>query len=106
MISGHRRCRACALAGLTTLKCEVRELTRDEAVIIMVESNLQRSVILPSEKAFAYKMRLDAMKRQAGRTPKDNLTPVVSDSPTLRTNEIMGKEVGESREQIRRYIAR
>ena len=106
LISGHRRCRACALAGLTTLKCEVRELTRDEAVIIMVESNLQRSVILPSEKAFAYKMRLDAMKRQAGRTPKDNLTPVVSDSPTLRTNEIMGKEVGESREQIRRYIAR
>ena len=104
LISGHRRCRACALAGLTTLKCEVRELTRDEAVIIMVESNLQRSVILPSEKAFAYKMRLEAMNRQAGRSPKDNLTPVVSDSPTLRTNEIMGKEVGESREQIRRYI--
>ena len=104
LISGHRRCRACALAGLTTLKCEVRELTRDEAVIIMVESNLQRSVILPSEKAFAYKMRLEAMNRQAGRPPKDNLTPVVSDSPTLRTNEIMGKEVGESREQIRRYI--
>ena len=70
----------------------------------MVESNLQRSVILPSEKAFAYKMRLEAMNRQAGRPPKDNLTPVVSDSPTLRTNEIMGKEVGESREQIRRYI--
>ena len=104
LISGHRRCRACALAGLTTLKCEVRELTRDEAVIIMVESNLQRSVILPSEKAFAYKMRLEAMNRQAGRPPKDNLTPVVSDSSTLRTNEIMGKEVGESREQIRRYI--
>ena len=104
LISGHRRCRACALAGLTTLKCEVRELTHDEAVIIMVESNLQRSVILPSEKAFAYKMRLEAMNRQAGRPPKDNLTPVVSDSPTLRTNEIMGKEVGESREQIRRYI--
>ena len=71
LISGHRRCRACALAGLTTLKCEVRELTHDEAVIIMVESNLQRSVILPSEKAFAYKMRLEAMKRQAGRPPKE-----------------------------------
>ena len=68
LISGHRRCRACALAGLTTLKCEVRELTHDEAVIIMVESNLQRSVILPSEKAFAYKMRLEAMNRQGQRT--------------------------------------
>ncbi len=92
------------LAGLETLKCEVKELTRDEAIIVMVESNLQRSVILPSEKAFAYKMRLEAMNRQAGRPSKDNLTPMVSDLDTTRTNEKLGKEVGESREQIRRYI--
>jgi len=104
LISGHRRKKACELAGLETLKCEVKELTRDEAVIIMVESNLQRSTILPSEKAFAYKMRLEAMNRQAGRPTKDNLTPVVSDLEKVRTNEKLGNEVGESREQIRRYI--
>ena len=104
LISGHRRKKACELAGLETLKCEVKELTRDEAIIVMVESNLQRSAILPSEKAFAYKMRLEAMNRQAGRPSKDNLTPMVSDLDTTRTNEKLGKEVGESREQIRRYI--
>ena len=104
LISGHRRKMACELAELETLKCEVKELTRDEAIIVMVESNLQRSVILPSEKAFAYKMRLEAMNRQAGRPSKDNLTPMVSDLDTTRTNEKLGKEVGESREQIRRYI--
>ena len=104
LISGHRRKKACELAGLETLKCEVKELTRDEAIIVMVESNLQRSVILPSEKAFAYKMRLEAMNRQAGRPSKDNLTPMVSDLDTTRTNEKLGKEVGESREQSRRYI--
>ena len=104
LISGHRRKKACELAGLETLKCEVKELTRDEAIIVMVESNLQRSTILPSEKAFAYKMRLEAMNRQAGRPPKDNLTPVVSDLDAARTNEKLGKEVGESREQIRRFI--
>ena len=104
LISGHRRKKACELAGLETLKCEFKELTRDEAIIVMVESNLQRSVILPSEKAFAYKMRLEAMNRQAGRPSKDNLTPMVSDLDTTRTNEKLGKEVGESREQIRRYI--
>lgn len=104
LISGHRRKKACELAGLETLKCEVKELTRDEAIIVMVESNLQRSVILPSEKAFAYKMRLEAMNRQAGRPSKDNLTPMVSDLDTTRTNEKLGKEVGESREQIRHYI--
>ena len=82
LISGHRRKKACELAELETLKCEVKELTRDEAIIVMVESNLQRSVILPSEKAFAYKMRLEAMNRQAGRPSKDNLTPMVSDLDT------------------------
>ena len=104
LISGHRRKKACELAGLETLKCEVKDLTRDEAIIIMVESNLQRSVILPSEKAFAYKMRLEAMNRQAGRPSKDNLTPMVSDFEKVRTNEKLGNEVGESREQIRRFI--
>ena len=104
LISGHRRKKACELAGLETLKCEVKGLTRDEAIIIMVESNLQRSVILPSEKAFAYKMRLEAMNRQAGRPSKKNLTPMVSDFEKVRTNEKLGNEVGESREQIRRFI--
>ncbi len=73
LISGHRRKKDCELAGLETLKCEVKELTRDEAIIVMVESNLQRSVILPSEKAFAYKMRLEAMKRQAD--PQKKIIP-------------------------------
>lgn len=104
LISGHRRKKACELARLETLKCEVKELSRDEAIIAMVESNLQRSTILPSEKAFAYKMRLEAMNRQAGRPAKNNLTPVESDFDTARTNEKLGKEVGESREQIRRFI--
>ena len=104
LISGHRRKKACELAGLETLKCEVKDLTRDEAIIIMVESNLQRSVILPSEKAFAYKMRLEAMNRQAGRPSKENLTPMVSDFEKVRTNEKLGNEVGESRDQIRRFI--
>ena len=104
LISGHRRCRACALAGLTTLKCEVRELTHDEAVIIMVESNLQRSVILPSEKAFAYKMRLEAMKRQAGRPPKENASPVATNFSKGRSDEELGELVGESKDQVRRYI--
>ncbi len=76
LISGHRRKRACEIAGLETLKCEIKELSRDEAIIVMVESNLQRSTILPSEKAFAYKMRLDAMKRQGERTDLTS-TPVV-----------------------------
>ena len=78
LVSGHRRKKACELAGLETLKCEVKELTRDEAIIVMVESNLQRSTILPSEKAFAYKMRLEAMKRQAGRPPKENVSPLAT----------------------------
>ena len=104
LISGHRRCRACALAGLTTLKCEVRELTHDEAVIIMVESNLQRSVILPSEKAFAYKMRLEAMKRQAGRPPKENYSPVGNNSEFATSSDELAEKVGESKNQIFRYI--
>ena len=100
LVSGHRRKRACELAGMETLRCEVVELTRDEATILMVESNYQRSQILPSEKAFAYKMRLDAMNRQGKRTDLTS-TPVES---KLRSNESLGNETGESREQIRRYV--
>lgn len=100
LVSGHRRKKACELAGLETLKCEVKELTRDEAIIVMVESNLQRSTILPSEKAFAYKMRLEAMDRQGQRNDLTS-TPMVSKS---RSNEELADKLGESREQIRRFI--
>lgn len=101
LISGHRRKRASELAGFETLRCEVVELDRDDATILMVESNLQRSLILPSEKAHAYKMRLDAMKRKAGRPSKENLSPV---GTNLRTDEQLAQETGESRNQIHRYI--
>ena len=100
LISGHRRKRASELAGFDTLRCEVVNLNRDEATILMVESNFQRSQILPSEKAYAYKMRLEAMNRQGQRTDLTS-TPLVSKS---RTNEELGNQVGESREQIRRYV--
>ena len=103
LISGHRRCRACALAGLTALKCEVRELTRDEAVIIMVESNLQRSVILPSEKAFAYKMRLEAMNRQGQRTDL-TYSPLGNKLDGKTSSDELAEKVGESKTQIFRYI--
>lgn len=101
LISGHRRKKACELAGFDTLRCEVVELNRDEATILMVESNYQRSQILPSEKAFAYKMRLEAMKRQAGRPSKENLSPV---GTNLRTDEQIALECGDSRNQIHRYV--
>ena len=100
LISGHRRKRASELAGFDTLRCEVVDLNRDEATILMVESNFQRSQILPSEKAYAHKMRLEAMNRQGQRTDLTS-TPLVSKS---RTNEELGNQVGESREQIRRYV--
>ncbi len=101
LISGHRRKRACEVAGFETLRCEVVDLNRDEATILMVESNYQRSQILPSEKAFAYKMRLEAMKRQAGRPSKENVSPV---GTNLRTDEIIAQECGDSRNQIHRYV--
>ncbi|HBF7768610.1 ParB/RepB/Spo0J family partition protein [Clostridioides difficile] len=104
LISGHRRKKACEIAGLETLKCEVKELTHDEAIIVMVESNLQRSTILPSEKAFAYKMRLEAMKRQAGRPPKENASPVATNLSKGRSDKELGELVGESKDQIRRFI--
>ena len=100
IVSGHRRTKACELAGLATVKAEIKELSRDEAIILMVESNLQRTTILPSEKAFSYKMRLEAINRQGQRTDLTS-TPVVSKS---RSNEVLGEIGGESREQVRRYI--
>jgi len=100
IVSGHRRTKACELAGLATVKAEIKELSRDDAIILMVESNLQRTTILPSEKAYSYKMRLEAMKRQGERTDLTS-TPVVSKS---RSNEMLGEVGGESREQVRRYI--
>ena len=104
MISGHRRKHAAIKAGLKTIPCIVKNLTDDEATILMVDSNIQREELLPSEKAFAYKMKLEAMKHQGKRVDlekNETSTPVVA---KLRTDEILGNEVGESRENIRRYI--
>ncbi|MBR5944847.1 MAG: ParB N-terminal domain-containing protein, partial [Lachnospiraceae bacterium] len=100
IVSGHRRVKACEIAGLSVVKADVREMTRDEAIILMVESNLQRSVILPSEKAFSYKMRLEALKRQGKRTDLTS-APV---GRKLETAEMLGEELGDSRNQVRRYI--
>lgn len=100
LISGHRRKKACELAGLEALKCEVKDLSRDEAIIVMVESNLQRSTILPSEKAFAYKMRLEAMNRQGQRS---DLTSCPMGNKLTSASEV-AKEVGDSERQIFRFI--
>lgn len=100
IVSGHRRRKACELAGLETVPAEIKELTRDEAIILMVESNLQRSVILPSEKAFSYKMRLEAMNRQGIRTDLTSC-PV---GTKLDSGEELSKDQGDSRRQIFRYI--
>ena len=100
MVAGHRRKCAATLAGITEMPCIVRNLTDDEATIIMVDSNLQREAILPSEKAFAYKMKLEAMKRQGQRSDLTS-TPLVSKS---RSNEELGQKNGDSREQVRRFI--
>ncbi len=103
IVSGHRRRKACELTGLTSIPAEIKELTRDEAIILMVESNLQRSIILPSEKAFAYKMRLEAMKRQGQRTDLTS-TPVAGKSRNAETADIVGAKLGDSGDQVRRYI--
>lgn len=100
LLSGHRRMRASRLAGFDNLRCEIVDMDRDEATVFMVESNFQRTTILPSEKAFAYKMRLDAMKRMPGR-PSRNADPV---EPNLRSNSELSNEVNESVSQIKRYI--
>ena len=101
LISGHRRKRACELAGFEALRCEVVDLDRDAATVLMVESNYQRSQILPSEKAFAYKMRLEAMKRQGQRS---DLTSSPVGTKFDRSSEAITEETGDSRNQIHRYI--
>ena len=103
MLSGHRRWRACQLLGMDTLRCEIVELDRDAATIFMCDSNLQRTTILPSEKAFAYKMRLDAMKRQGKRNDLTSV-PLAQKLEGMTSREMLGKEVGESQDQVRRYI--
>lgn len=104
IVSGHRRKKACELAGLETVKAEIKDLTRDEAIILMVESNYQRSHILPSEKAFAYKMRLDAMKRMAGRPSKNNSAPVGQNFEGKTSRELLAEKSPDSDSQIQRYI--
>ena len=103
MVAGHRRKFASELAELEEIPCIIRDLTDDEATLIMVDSNLQRERILPSEKAFAYKMKLEAMKRQAGR-PGKNSVPVAQDLKGKTSRQLLGEQVGESQDQIRRYI--
>ncbi len=103
MISGHRRKYACERIGITSVPVIIRDLTDDEAIIMMVDSNIQREEILPSEKAFSYKMKLDAMKRQAGR-PKNNSAQLGQNYNGKFSVEILAEEVGESRNQIQRYI--
>lgn len=104
MIAGHRRKKASELAGKETMPCIVREMDDDAATIIMVDSNLQRESILPSEKAFAYKMKLEAMKRQAGRPSKENSVQIELDYKGQQSRDILAKQSGESGPQIQRYI--
>ena len=101
LVAGHRRHRACALAGMDTMPVIVRELDYDAATILMVDSNLQRETILPSERAIAYKMKLEAMKRRAGRPAKENVSQVGTQK---RSDQILAEEAGQSRNQVQRYI--
>ena len=103
IVSGHRRRKACELAGMESIRAEIKDLTRDEAIILMVESNLQRSVILPSEKAFSYKMRLDAMRRMPGRPSKENGAPVGPDF-SGKSREALAEVSPDGKSQIQRYI--
>jgi ParB family chromosome partitioning protein len=103
MVAGHRRKMACELARRSEMPCIVRDLTDDEATVIMVDSNLQREIILPSEKAFAYKMKLEAMKRQGQRTDLTS-TPLAGKLKGRETAEIIGEAAGDSKDQVRRYI--
>lgn len=103
MVAGHRRKAACELAGKTKIPCVVRELTLEEAVVVMVDSNLQREQILPSEKAFAYKMKLEALRRQVGR-PAQNSATVLQNFGGKTSREILAEQAGESHEQIRKFI--
>lgn len=104
MISGHRRKRACELAGIKEIKAIVRDMTDEEAIIQMVDSNKQRERILPSEKAYAYKMKLDAMKKKAGRPKKENSSPTATNFNEKGTAEIIGEEFGDGKDNVYRYI--
>jgi ParB family chromosome partitioning protein len=104
LISGHRRKMACEIAGLEKMSVIIRELDKDAAIITMVDSNMQRESILPSEKGFAYKMRLEAMKRQAGRPEKNNSSPMGINFQGKQSLDILSEKVGDSRNQIHRYI--
>jgi ParB family chromosome partitioning protein len=104
LVSGHRRKMACELAGIGIMPCIVRQMSRDEAIIAMVDSNLQREIILPSEKAKAYKMKLDAMRRQAGRPSKDNSAPVKQNFEGKTSRELLAEKSPDSHSQIQRYI--
>jgi ParB family chromosome partitioning protein len=104
ILSGHRRVKACELAGISEIPVVVKNLDDDTATILLVDSNLQRENILPSEKAFAYQLKLEAMKRKAGRPPKENSSQVATHFVKGRSDEILGEQVGESKDQIRRYI--
>ena len=104
LVSGHRRKKACELAGMETVPAEVKELSRDEAILLMVDSNLQRTTILPSEKAFAYKMRFEALKRMPGRPSKENGGPVGHKFEGQKTRDIIAEESSDSARQIQRYI--
>lgn len=104
MVSGHRRKRAFEIAGYEAISARVKEMTRDEAILSMVDSNLQRETVLPSEKARAYKMRLDALRRQAGRPTKNNSDPTGPNLTGTRSNTELAAEVKESETQIKRYI--
>lgn len=104
MIAGHRRKLACTLIAKLHLPCIVRELTDEEATVIMVDSNLQREQLLPSEKAFAYKMKLEAMRRQAGRPSRDNSATLLQNFSGKTSRELLAEQAGESHEQVRKYI--
>ena len=104
LVAGHRRRKASELAGAATIPCIIRNLSDDEAILIMVDSNLQRETVLPSEKAFAYKMKLEAMKRQAGRPSKNNSATPLQNYSGKTSREVLAEQSGESHEQIRKYI--
>ena len=104
IVSGHRRHHASLLAGLTEIPAIVREMDDDTAILLMVDSNLQREELLPSEKAFAYKMKLDAMKRQTGRKPKENDSQIGNHFDTRKSSDVLAEQTGDSKNQIFRYI--
>lgn len=104
ILSGHRRVKACELAGITEIPVVVKNLDDDTATILLVDSNLQREHILPSEKAFAYQMKLEAMKRKAGRPLKENASQIATNFEKGRSDVELAEQVGESKDQIRRYI--